>query len=393
MARSSLVCSIWQRYNFIPNIRCYQPEKSADPVFQAESVSSAWHVVRENAQKTFPKTVAAGNYSGITHLHDDIYAVVSDKSDSALFFKFRIQLNPLSGELEHVENLGYSETVREKGLDHEAIARVSDSTLVTVSEGLFRFAEYPVYGMNNDKCAFRVGESVDVRKLKPTDFVWSSTHSPSDFHPNYGYESLAYDSVRHLLWSISESTLRNDGEPASWQNGEANRLRLFAFDWSKRSDTSSMFGSVRHPIAVSYAYRMDAPAIRKRPHTYAMGVSELCVLPDGQLLVLEREVYVPKSKIGASCQCKLYLVNPAEEQVFPMSASFASDDVPYVRKTLLTQWSTRLTLLGRSFANYEGMCLGPQLADGSQVLILLSDSQDQYAGVLKDWFKTIVLAK
>lgn len=64
-------------------------------------------------------------------------------------------------------------------------------------------------------------------------------------------------------------------------------------------------GSVRHPIAVSYAYRMDAPAIRKRPQTYAMGVSELCVLPDGQLLVLEREVYVPKSKIGASCQWAL----------------------------------------------------------------------------------------
>ena len=37
-------------------------------------------VVRENSQKTFPKTVAAGNYSGIAHLHDDIYAVVSDKS-------------------------------------------------------------------------------------------------------------------------------------------------------------------------------------------------------------------------------------------------------------------------------------------------------------------------
>lgn len=62
------------------------------------------------------------------------------------------------------------------------------------------------------------------QKQKPADFVWSSTHSPSDFHLNYGYESLAYDSVRHLLWSISESTLRNDGEPASWQNGEANRL-------------------------------------------------------------------------------------------------------------------------------------------------------------------------
>ena len=36
------------------------------------------------------ETVAAGNYSGIAHLHDDIYAVVSDKSDSALYFNFRI---------------------------------------------------------------------------------------------------------------------------------------------------------------------------------------------------------------------------------------------------------------------------------------------------------------
>ena len=96
-----------------------------------------WKVVRENPQKAFPKTVAAGNYSGIAHLHDDIYAVVSDKSDSALYFNFRIQVNPKTGELEQVENLGFTERTdgtlndgkfwqgQEKGFDHEAIA---DST-------------------------------------------------------------------------------------------------------------------------------------------------------------------------------------------------------------------------------------------------------------------------
>ena len=68
-----------------------------------------WKVVRENSQKAFPKTVTAGNYSGIAHLHDDIYAVVSDKSDSALYFNFRIQVNPKTGELEQVENLGFTE--------------------------------------------------------------------------------------------------------------------------------------------------------------------------------------------------------------------------------------------------------------------------------------------
>ena len=45
------------------------------------------------------------------------------------------------------------------------------------------------------------------------------------------------------------------------------------------------------------------------------------------------------------------------------------------------------------WANYEGMCLGPQLENGDQVIVLVSDSQDGYAGVLKDWFKTIVIRK
>lgn len=44
-----------------------------------------------------------------------------------------------------------------------------------------------------------------------------------------------------------------------------------------------------------------------------------------------------------------------------------------------------------SFANYEGICVGPKLADGRQLLILISDSQNQYRGVLRDWFKTIVM--
>ena len=112
-----------------------------------------WKVVRENPQKAFPKTVAAGNYSGIAHLHDDIYAVVSDKSDSALYFNFRIQVNPKTGELEQVESLGFTERTdgtlndgkfwqgQEKGFDHEAIVKASDSTLVITSEGYCRLKE------------------------------------------------------------------------------------------------------------------------------------------------------------------------------------------------------------------------------------------------------------
>ena len=60
-----------------------------------------------------------------------------------------------------------------------------------------------------------------------------------------------------------------------------------------------------------------------------------------------------------------------------------------LEKHLVTRIDTRA--LDVSFANYEGMCLGPVLPDGGRVLILVADSQPGYKGILRDWFKTIVL--
>ena len=360
-----------------------------------------WKVVRENPQKAFPKTVAAGNYSGIAHLHDDIYAVVSDKSDSALYFNFRIQVNPKTGELEQVENLGFTERTdgtlndgkpwqgQKKGFDHEAIVKVSDSTLVTASEGYCRLKEFPI-----------LPTSADAAKIGYQQNLWESRWPSSDFYPNYNFESLAFDSVHQYLWTIPESTLRKDGQPATPQNGLANQLRLMRLDWGKmkedsnKEEYSEQVSSKKDSryMTTTYAYQMDQPSTHKKADIYVMGVSELCALPDGQLLVLEREAFIPKIKIGAFCKCKLYLINPLNSEEFSMKKKFSSD-TPFLKKRLLTEWKTGLSLSKRSFANYEGMCLGPMLEDGSQVVILLSDSQDQYAGVLKDWFKTIVIRK
>lgn len=359
-----------------------------------------WKVVRENPQKAFPKTVAAGNYSGIAHLHDDIYAVVSDKSDSALYFNFRIQVNPKTGELEQVENLGFTERTdgtlndgkfwqgQEKGFDHEAIVKVSDSTLVIASEGYCRLKEYPIWPT-----------SADSAKIGYQQNLWESRWASSDFYPNYNFESLAFDSIRQYLWTIPESTLRKDGQPATPQNGLANQLRLMRLDWGKmkedsnREEYSEQVSSKKDSrYMTTYAYQMDQPSTHKKADIYVMGVSELCALSDGQLLVLEREAFIPKIKIGAFCKCKLYLINPLNSEEFSMKEKFSSD-TPFLKKRLLTEWKTGLSLSKRSFANYEGMCLGPKLEDGSQVVILLSDSQDQYAGVLKDWFKTIAIRK
>ena len=359
-----------------------------------------WKVVRENPQKAFPKTVAAGNYSGIAHLHDDIYAVVSDKSDSALYFNFRIQVNPKTGELEQVENLGFTERTDgtmndgkpwqglEKGFDHEAIVKVSDSTLVIASEGYCCLKEFSI-----------LPTSADAAKVGYPQNLWESRWPSSEFYPNYNFESLSFDSVHQYLWTIPESTLRKDGQPATPQNGLTNRLRLMRLNWGKikedsnKEEYSEQVSSKKDSrYMMTYAYQMDQPSTHKKADIYVMGVSELCALPDGQLLVLEREAFIPKIKIGAFCKCKLYQINPLNSEEFSMKEKFSSD-TPFLKKRLLAEWKTGLSLSKRSFANYEGMCLGPKLEDGSQVVILLSDSQDQYAGVLKDWFKTIVIRK
>ncbi len=69
---------------------------------------------------------------------------------------------------------------------------------------------------------------------------------------------------------------------------------------------------------------MDQPSTDKKADIYLMGVSEHCALPDALLLVMEREAFIPKIKIGAFCKCKLYLINPFNSEEFYMKENFAS---------------------------------------------------------------------
>lgn len=263
-----------------------------------------WHVVRSHPQKHFLNTIPPGNYSGIANMGGDVYAMVSDKSDSALYFNVRLYISRQTGELLQAEYMGSKGRVDAAGLDNEAIAKVSDSTIVVASEQCFRLKEYLIdengreamgEADGNEKTAEAEGKrNVADGKAQPKLWEWSMPEK--EFWPNYGFESLAYDSIGRKLWTINESTMRRDGKAATPQDPHKNVLRLMSFN---RDDLTA--------APVAYLYRMDMPTTMKAAQTYAMGVSELCALPDGQLLVLEREAFVPKTKLGAFCQCKLYV--------------------------------------------------------------------------------------
>ncbi len=99
------------------------------------------------------------------------------------------------------------------------------------------------------------------------------------------------------------------------------------------------------------------------------GVSGLLCLGDGTLLVLEREMSIKKGKVLPSFRCRIYEID------FNHADNVA--DVVALKETARRPVAKR-RLFGAhtGLAMYEGICLGPALADGSRSVLLISDGDD-----------------
>lgn len=306
-------------------------------------------------QVHFRGEVPPGNYSGITHLRGSLYALADDKAPSDGFRLVDIRVDSITGSIQSVVDKGYVASDKYGNRDAEGVAYMPvRGTLLVVGEADSRVVEYAEDG------------KATGRELSLVPGV-----------SNGGYESLAWDARRGLLWTCTESPLAADAAASFTGGMPGGLIRLQAFD-----DGLS--------CVATWTYVTDRPeSDASRALNYAFGVSEL--LPsDTALLVLEREAFVPKKKIGAWVTNKLYEVRAADMFAADGKASHAYADKA-LPKRLLCRWHTKLTLTARSFANYEGMCWGPVLVDGSRTIILVADSQNQAHGVLRDWFTTVVV--
>lgn len=304
--------------------------------------------VTVHQQKSFPKTVSAGNYSGIAWLGGTQYAVVNDKSATAGFHLMTIDTDSITGEL----LMAREDTFLTCGLpnrDEEGICYVPHTqTFFLSGEQDQQILEYDLQGQ-------LTGRKLNIPEIFQTAY------------PNGGFEALTYQAATHRFWTTSEFTLQADGEMPTIEHKIKNRLRMQSFDDDLQP-------------AEQYWYESDSASVQKRKGRSILGVSGLAALDDGRIVVLERELYFPKKQIGSFSLVKLYVVNPSQQQPGEV-----------LKKTLVTEFRTKVNLTRRSFANYEGICVGPKLYDGRQLLILVCDSQNQYRGVMKDWFKTVVL--
>ena len=320
--------------------------------------------------------IKAGDYSGIVWLGERNFAVVSDKERTDGYIPFLIDINLDNGNLENVYRfdkvqgnphprygLGGQNTMR----DCEGIAYFpSNNSFFIAGEGDQRILEYDAYGKPT-------GRELAVPKQFGIDCIYK----------NYGFESLTYSPENHRFWTTTESVLKADGEPAGFKNPNSlNVLRI------------QSFGDDLKPKE-QYAYRMDKCTVKKQNDTYAYGVSELLALPDGRLLVLEREFYVAERYAGSYVNHRLYVVDPKRSHQISFATSLKNlTENQFMEKKLVTEFKTELKIGKMNLANYEGMCLGPKLNDGRQTVILISDSQHNYGNSffhLKDYMRVLII--
>ena len=301
-----------------------------------------------NKQRNFPKTVPAGNYSGITWLGGDRYAVANDKTQTAGFHLMTIQTDPATGHIKNVHADSFV-TNQKPNRDEEGICYVPQRNSVFVSsETDGQIIEYSLDGQ-------LTGRQLNI----PAIFA--------NIHDNRGFEALTYNAATHRFWTTTENTLKADGETPDINQKIPNLLRFQSFsdDLQPREQ---------------YWYLTDSSEVKGTEGKSTLGVSGLAALDDGQLVVLEREVYRTANNLGSFAHVKLYAVNPTRQKAGDL-----------LQKQLVTEFRTKMSITDRSFANYEGLCVGPSLKDGRTLLLLVADSQDQFRGYLKDWFRTVVV--
>lgn len=275
--------------------------------------------------------IPAGQYSGITPLRGALYVVVHDKSYGGGLHVFTLPFQADGTLLQARTFELYANAQGQPGRDNEDVVYVPETETLWVSaEADQSICEYDLEG-------FPTG-----RKLCIPDTL-------KTIRPNAGFEALAYRDGH--FWTTTECPLPGE---------DYHRLARFSLE-TLQPEWEGI-------------YHIDKPEGHAEDAlSYVHGISALTALPDGRLAVLEREICVPdgglKERLKAFTTTKIYLIEAERPQ----------------EKELLIRFTTGALDL----ANFEGMCLGPEI-HGKPSLLLLADSQDSAGGLIPEYIQLII---
>ncbi len=293
----------------------------------------------------------------------DFFALSDDRSSAARFFTLDIDLT--DGLLDagdvvftDVTTLAQADgsAFPDGGLDPEGLAFVRGDGFYLASEGDANQLVDPAI-LRLDATGRVVGElPVDAKFLPTAD-------QSSGIRNNLAFESLTLTPDQQTLFVATENALFQDGPAAAVDQGSA--ARIVEYDLATGD------------AVAEYVYPTDPVAAAPVPEDgfATNGLVELLAVDDqGTLLALERSF-----SVGVGNSIELYRVElQGATDVSGVDALPTEDDdgeiVPILdapaRKTLLLDFAD----LGIPLDNIEGMTFGPELADGRQSLVVVSDN-------------------
>jgi hypothetical protein len=288
-------------------------------------------------------TTAADELSGLTWAGGSSYYAVSDSS--ATLYGLTVNLNPATGAV--ISASITSSLALGAGSDREGVAYyagnasvyVSDETGATIRE-------------------YRLSDGAVLQTIQPSSFGAGNPFEVfEDVRSTLSLESLSLQAGHQSLWTANEEALVGDGAASVPGADPATVVRLQRFNSSLTP-------------AGQWAYEVDAisgdvPGVTLE----RSGVSDVAVLPNGKVLVLEREVGWVTGQ-GVRFRSRLYEVDFAGAT--DVSSIDELDGASYtpVGKDLL--WEGLF-----SNENFEGVSLGPALSGADDFsLLLISDDQN-----------------
>ena len=277
-----------------------------------------------DGQESFAlESSAVTDLSGIVWTGGDSFFAVSDRRN--VLVPLTLKIDPATGRIARGE-IGEPVPVPADAADFEGV------TYVAATKTFYISAE-----TGNAVLRFRPGQPHAERMAVPPVFAQA--------RKNLSLESMTWSDTAKQFWTANEEALVPDGPVATGDTGSLVRLQRF---------------DAKFRPTAQFAWRTEPAAFRF--HGAGSGVSDLCVLPDGSLIVLERG-------FGAGgLHLRLYLAdfqNATDTSRLPSLA--AADACVPARKILLLERAT-------GFVNFEGITLGPPLTDGTRSLIVIADS-------------------
>ena len=349
--------------------------------------------------------IPAGNYSGITPLGQHYYAVVSDKAPGLGYFVWHIQQDSLTGQVQRVTNYGFRPLLPPASLLHSSTSSSVSSISTDVEDIVFDAARGVLWVADEGAQTLTAYDTLTQQNISA--LAIPSYFSKDSIYENLGFEALTYDPRVQMWCSTSESPLRCDAvhRPEYLPSTAPLNFRL------------TFWNATYNPIGF-LPYQMAAAQLSQQARYYLHGIPALCLLPNGALLVMERELSVPRFFVGAKCSIRLRLVPQTELSRIYAAANVSFDEqllrrtptdfsnlpagdvenlgrsLSSVSATEVASWHTRLDVFHRNLANYEGCCLGRQLSDGRQTILCISDAQGgagRWGVHLRDYIRVVVL--